>query len=45
MQKGACFGFCPVSPLCHFGAEYRKAPPPQEGKGKSMGIKRVAGLA
>jgi hypothetical protein len=30
----------------HFGTEYRKAPPPRkEGKGKSMGNKRVAGLA
>jgi len=29
----------------HFGTEYRKAPPPQKGKEKSMGIKRVAGLA
>ena len=29
----------------HFGTEYRKAPPPRKGKEKSMGIKRVAGLA
>jgi hypothetical protein len=29
----------------HFGTEYCKAPPPQKGKEKSMGIKRVAGLA
>jgi hypothetical protein len=29
----------------HFGTKYRKAPPPQKGKEKSMGIKRVAGLA
>jgi len=28
-----------------FGTEYRKAPPPRKGKEKSMGIKRVAGLA
>jgi len=29
----------------HFGTEYRKAPPPRKGKEKSMGIRRVAGLA
>ena len=29
----------------HFGTEYRKAPPPRKEKEKSMGIKRVAGLA
>ena len=29
----------------HFGTDYRKAPPPQNGKEKSMGIRRVAGLA
>jgi hypothetical protein len=30
----------------HFGTtEYRKAPPPRKGKEKSMGNKRVAGLA
>jgi hypothetical protein len=29
----------------HFGTEYRKALPPQKGKEKSMGIRRVAGLA
>ena len=29
----------------HFGNEYRKAPPPRKGKEKSMGIRRVAGLA
>jgi len=30
----------------HFDTEYRKAPPPRKaGKEKSMGIRRVAGLA
>ena len=29
----------------HFVTEYRKAPPPQKGKEKPMGIRRVAGLA
>jgi len=29
----------------HFGTEYCKAPPPRKGKEKSMGIRRVAGLA
>ena len=29
----------------HFDHEYRKAPPPQKREKKSMGIKRVAGLA
>jgi hypothetical protein len=29
----------------YFGTEYRKAPPPLKAKEKSMGIKRVAGLA
>jgi hypothetical protein len=29
----------------HFGTEYRKALPPRKGQGKSMGIRRVAGLA
>jgi hypothetical protein len=29
----------------HFGTEYRKAPPPRKGKEKSMGIRRVVGLA
>jgi hypothetical protein len=31
--------------MSHFDTEYRKAPPPRKGKEKSMGIRRVAGLA
>ena len=34
-----------LSKRSHFGTDYRKAPPPQKGKEKSMGIKRAAGLA
>jgi hypothetical protein len=29
----------------HFGTEYRKALLPRKGKEKSMGIRRIAGLA